>query len=568
MNAAIVTLVMLGLLWLGYVFYGRLIERKCAQPDSERKTPAYELRDGVDYEPARPVMLFGHHFTNISGAGPIVGPVIAVAYFGWAACLGWILLGSVLIGAVHDYLTLMVSVRMRGRSISDVAREVVSPRASLVFGAFLWLAMVLVIAVFAILATKTLISTPTVVIPNLGLIPVAMVMGLAVYRARVPLLPATVVGVIILGFLLWLGHEHPISLPSAWDDPFKVWLSIIFFYCFFASVLPIWLLLTPRDYLSSMIAVGGLVLGFVGLFAAAPTVNAPAHISFVTEKGPFWPMLFILVACGAVSGFHAIVSGGTTAKQLPNEKYARPIGYGSMLVEAALAVQVTFLVGAGLYWVGRHLGPDGRSLVLGEIMAQGGGPAEAFIRGFGAVLSRGLPFISFSLGMLFAAIILNATLLDTLDTCTRLGRFVLEEAGERFFGRLHSKWLSNIVASIITLAPAAYLAWSGGAQVIWPVFGAANQLIAALALFVISVYLVGVRRPSMYTFIPGSFMLLTTVGALIYQAWRFFFGPQPKLVLGFISLVLIALALFVAAEVIPRALALRSQPKPAPADDG
>jgi carbon starvation protein len=271
-------------------------------------------------------------------------------------------------------------------------------------------------------------------------------------------------------------------------------------------------------------------------------------------------MLFILVACGAVSGFHSIVAGGTTVKQLRKETDGLPIGFGSMVLEAALAVQVTFLVAAGLYWAGSHLGADGKTLVLAEIMKGKGGASEVFIRGFASVVSGGIPVIGFSLGLLFGAIILNATLVDTLDTCTRLGRFVLQEAGMERFRWLGNRWLSGI----ITVAPATYLGLSGKADVIWPVFGAANQLIAALALFVVAVYLVGVRKPSLYAFIPGVFMLITTVAALLYQAYGFFLGPKPSLLLGAFSIVLVALAVYVAIEVVPRGIP-RRQAEEAPA---
>ncbi len=555
MNAALITALMLVLLYLGYRFYGRHIERRCISPDPEQPTPAYTMRDGVDYEPAPPIMLFGHHFTNISGAGPIVGPVIAVIYFGWAATLGWILIGALLIGAVHDYLSLMVSARHQGRSISDIAGHLVGRRASLVLSLFLWLAMVLIIAVFGILCAKTLVSTPSVVLPNIGLLPVAMAMGWLVYRRNVPLWAASVVGILAMGILIWLGYLYPVSLPESWGDPFVVWFVLSMLYCLSASVLPIWFLETPRDYLSSVIAVAGLLLGFVALLVAAPGVNAPAHVAVVTEKGPLWPMLFILVACGAVSGFHSIVAGGTTVKQLRKETDGLPIGFGSMVLEAALAVQVTFLVAAGLYWAGTHLGTDGESLVIGEIMTDGGGAAAVFIRGFASVVADAFPFVGFSLGLLLGALILNATLVDTLDTCTRLGRFVLQEAGMERFSWLSNRWLSGA----ITVAPATYLGLSGQAETIWPVFGASNQLIAALALFVVAVYLVGVRRPSLYAFIPGVFMLITTVAALVYQAYGFFFGAKPSLLLGIMSVVLVALAIYVAIEVVPRGIPRRRE---------
>lgn len=555
MNVALLTLGMLALLAIGYRFYGRFIESRCTPPDPDRETPACALRDGVDFEPAPPVMLFGHHFTNISGAGPIVGPIIAVTYFGWAAALGWILIGSIFIGAVHDYLSLMMSARHDGCSVSEIAGRLVGKRASLVFAAFLWLTMVLIIAMFGILAAKTLVNTPSVVIPNLGLLPVAAIMGLLVYKRNVPLWQASVFGFVCMIALLWLGELYPLPLPSFLGDPFTFWFLACMVYCLAASVLPIWFLETPRDYLSSMIAYAGIALGFVALFIAAPTVHAPAHVALTSSsQGPIWPMLFILIACGAVSGFHCVVAGGTTVKQLGSETQARRIGFGSMILEAALAVQVVFLVVGALYWVGNMTGADGKSLVLPVLMEDKGGAAAVFIRAFGQMVSQAFPAVGFSTAVLFGAIILNATLLDTLDTCTRLGRFVLQEAAAHKIGALKNRWISGIV----TIIPACYLGLTGAGETIWPVFGASNQLIAALALLVISIYLVGIRRPSVYSFVPGVFMLVTTLAALLYQCYGFFLGPKPSLMLGVICLLLVVLGVYVAIEVLPRGLAKKS----------
>ncbi|MHB8995240.1 MAG: carbon starvation CstA family protein [Armatimonadota bacterium] len=549
MNAALLTLIMLALLGLGYVLYGRLIERRCAVPDANQEMPAHALRDGVDFEPAPPLMLFGHHFTNISGAGPIVGPIIAVTYFGWAAALGWILLGSIFIGAVHDYLSLIISARHDGCSVSEIAGRLVGKRSSVVFAGFLWLTMILIIAMFGILAAKTLVNTPAVVLPNIGLMPVAAIMGLMIYKMRVPLWAGTIFGVASMVGLLYLGELYPITLPASFGDPFTVWFLACMAYCLLASVLPIWFLETPRDYLSSLLAYAGLILGFIALFIVAPQIHAPAHIALISAKqGPIWPMLFILIACGAVSGFHCVVAGGTTVKQLGCEMQAKRIGFGSMILEAALAVQVVALIIGALFWVGTVTGADGKSLVLPLLMEDRGGAAAVFIRAFGQMVSQAFPAIGFSTAVLFGAIILNATLLDTLDTCTRLGRFVLQEAAAEKINPLKNRWISGIV----TVIPACYLGLTGTGEKIWPVFGASNQLIAALALLVIGIYLVGIRRPSLYAVIPGIFMLITTVAALLYQAWGFFLGEKVNHMLGVVCLLLVALAVYVSLEIVPR----------------
>jgi len=558
MSSALLTLMSLVLLGLGYHLYGRLIERRCVEPDPDAVTPAFELRDGIDYEPARPLMLFGHHFTNIAGAGPIVGPVVAVAYFGWASTLAWVILGTIFIGGVHDYLALMVSARNGGRAISEIAGRLVGRRAAVVMGLFVWLALVLIIAVFAILAAQTLITAPSVVIPNAGLLIVAMFLGVAIYRLGHSLRLATLIGAILLALLLWAGLSYPLELPAGLGDPFSIWFAVLMLYCLLASVLPIWFLEQPRDYLSSMLMVLGIGVGFIAIFAANAPVNAPAHVAVVGEQGPIWPMLFILVACGAVSGFHALVASGTTVKQLENESQGLVISYGSMVLEAAQAVSVIFLVAAGLYWAGEHLGPDGKSLVLQDVITAGeeGGPAVVFIRGFASLTARGIPFLSFQAGILLAAIVLNATLLDTLDTCTRLGRFVLTETFGDRFTPLQNRW----IASIITLLPAAYLGVSGAWETIWPVFGAANQLIAGLAFLVIAVYMVGVGRPKAYVVWPGLFVLVTTVAALMYQAYGFVVGDAPNYVLAGVCVVLIALAVYVSTEALPRLRRSREEP--------
>ncbi len=554
MNSALLTLGAVVVLVLGYYLYGRLVERRCVQADEDRPTPAVALRDGVDYEPARSLMLFGHHFTNIAGAGPIVGPVIAVAYFGWAATLGWILLGSIFVGGVHDYLSLMMSARSEGKNISEIAGRLVGKRAAAVLGLFIWLALLLVIAMFGILAAQTLIEVPAVVVPNAGLIVVAVFIGLAVYRWRQPLWVATVLGVAAMGALLYAGERWPLVWPEGWGSPFVFWFLALMAYSLLTSVLPIWFLEQPRDYLSSMITYGGILVGVVALFAAQAPVATPAHVGFSSTQGPLWPMLFIIVACGAVSGFHSLVAGGTTVKQLANEKQGLPIAYGGMMLEGVQAASVTFLVAAGLYWLGRHVGPDGKSLVVGELMnaPQGGGPAVVFVRGFASLASRGLPFISFSTGLLIAAICLNATLLDTLDTCARLGRFVLSETFGSRLPALANRWL----AALVTVGAAGYLGLSGMGKSLWPVFGAANQLIAALALLIVAVYLVGIRRPSLYATLPGLFVLVTTVAALLYQGYGFLLGPKRNLLLGLLSVLLVVLGLYVAVEAWDRIRAL------------
>jgi carbon starvation protein len=444
-----------------------------------------------------------------------------------------------------------------------------------VFAIFVWLAMLLVIAVFADLAAKTLVTVPQVVWPNLALCPVAMLLGWAVYRRGVPLLWGSLGALALLVGSMVLGYYQPLALPGATQDPdsaHTIWYIIVMLYCVAASVLPVWLLLQPRDYMSSAFTFAAILIGFVGLFAAARVIgpeSPPAFVGAMSAQGPIWPMLFILVACAACSGFHAIVGSGTTSKQLPDECCGRQIAYGGMILEAAQGMMVTLLAAAGLYWVGTHLAPDGTPLLLSQIMQQEGGgwPSVAFVRSFGRIVNLGLPFLEFQTMVMFAGMALNATLLDTLDACTRLARFILAENFGKYTWLLRGRWATTL----ITVALATALGLMGGAAKLWPIFGATNQLIAALALMVVAVYLVGVRRPSVYAVIPGVFMLCTTVAALLYQGYGFVTAARPNWLLGPLSFALALLGLYVVSEAVPRFLELqraRVQPAEAPPGGG
>ncbi|MDK2836284.1 MAG: carbon starvation protein, partial [Thermosediminibacterales bacterium] len=350
MNSAV--LAILATIWfvIAYKWYGKKMEDKLVVPDDSVPTPAVEMNDGVDYYPAKPIILFGHHFSSIAGAGPILGPVGAVAAFGWGGSILWILLGTVFIGAVHDYLSLMVSVKFKGNSIPEIAQQVVGRRARNLFSIFVLITLILIVAVFGYVATNTLISTPAVVIPTFGVIAVAMLFGYMVYRLNFSTSLATVLALIALFFLIWLGYKVPISLPFAPKTNFAIWFILLMAYGLVASVLPVWLLLQPRDYISTWVLIIGLVAGLIGTFITHPTINAPAFTTFNTSSGPMWPMLFIIIACGAISGFHSLVGGGTTSKQLAKQSHGRLVGYGAMLTEGVLATLALLTVSAGLFW--------------------------------------------------------------------------------------------------------------------------------------------------------------------------------------------------------------------------
>ncbi len=541
--------------FVGYRYYAGRIDAEVIQPDNVKTTPAVIQNDGVDYVPSKPLVLFGHNFASIAGAGPIIGPIVAMHHFGWAVTLIWILIGNVFIGAVHDYITLMVSVRNRGSSIADIAETTMGRRAKLVFAVFLILAMLLVIAVFGVVAAKTLIAQPGMVFPTFALIPVAMVLGWCIYKKSFNLVAASGIAFAVVLFNIYIGYKLPVEISEQGIlglSPLRFWFVILIIYAGIASVLPVNLLLQPRDYISTYILFVSMALGMVALLWVHPEINTPVFLGgFSEEKGPVWPMLFVLVACGAVSGFHSLVAGGTVSKQLAQESQGRFISYGGMLTEGVVSVVTVLLVGGGLYWALPATGGVDMS-VLGfrETLKQGW--IHAFGSGYGHVVAQMIPSLGFTFAYMIAVLALNTFVLTTLDTAVRITRFIIQEVAGEKFPIFDNKYICTVVISVL----AYIIGVTGGWQKIWPIFGATNQLIAAVALFVISAYLIGIKRPTKYTLFPAVFMVITTIGALSWQAYRFFSAPEPNWFLGITSLLLIALALFVGNEGLT---AIRSQ---------
>lgn len=533
--------------WLvvAYRWYGGIIDRRIVQPDDSRTPPSCDLYDGVDYCPGNRTILFGHHFSSIAGAGPIIGPVAAVAAFGWGASLLWIALGVVFFGAVHDYVALMVSVRHGGKSLPDIARDVVGNRARLLFMLFVWFALVLIIAVFAVVASRTILSTPQIVIPTFAIIPIAALFGWSTYRRNLPVPVGTAIALALLAFAIYLGYLFPLSLPLAGDAAFVAWMVILIAYGFVASVLPVWVLLQPRDYISTWVLVVGMVLGFVGLAITRPAINAPFFTGWESAtEGPLWPMLFILIACGAISGFHSLVAGGTTSKQLKRESDGKPVGFGAMLTEGAVATLALVCVAAGLKWAAPESSPESFMGVL-----KAGGPIKAFGAGYGRLTA---PMLTVAIGTLVGITMLKTFVMTTLDTTVRITRFITAE----LLGDKVPLFKNRLAASGVGAVGAFLLGMSGKWSALWPVFAAANQLVAALTLIVLTAYLVGVKKPTKFTLYPAIFMLATTMGALIWKGYGFLFPPEGgsvNLTLGIASLVLLLLGTMVAVEA-PRSL--------------
>ena len=545
MDARALLVIVLVLLGGGYVLYGRFVARLLGV-DAARPTPAHTRHDGVDFVPARHwLVLFGHHFSSICAAGPIVGPALAVAYWGWAPSIAWIVLGGVLMGAVADFSSLVVAVRHGGVSISEVAGHVVTRRARILFSVFILIALVLVLAVFTVLTAGTFVQAPEIVVPSWGILPVALGVGFALHRGRMGgwrLFAITAAGLAAVGGLLALGHAAPPPVPSmaalaplggpaGLSSAEVLWILILLAYCALASILPVQYLLQPRDYLSSYILFATIGLGFAGIAVTAPVFQAEAYHGFRALEwplaGPLWPLMFVTIACGAISGFHSVVSSGTTCKQLASEAHACRIGYGAMLTESAVATLVVVAVGAGLS-AARHA----------ELLRAPGGAIAAFGEGYGSLTG----WLLGGYGTTFAIMALNFFILTTLDTATRLGRYLLEE----LTGSRH-RWGPTLAI----VGAAGWLALSGQWRALWPAFGASNQLVGALALLVVSCWLVQRGSSGRVTLVPALLLLVTTIAALAWQIHGALTGvgrEGPDWFLATLCAVLIVLAAAVALE--------------------
>ncbi len=479
-----------------YKFYGDYLSKKL-EVDDDNLTPSHKLRDGVDYVPAKRPVLFGHHFASIAGVGPIVGPVLAVA-FGWVPVYLWIIVGSIFLGGVHDFSAMMASIRHKGKTIGIIIESYIGASAKNLFLIFTWATLILVIAVFAIIIADTFVSIPTAGTSSILFIFAALVFGILLNRFNLPLWIATVIGIGLLILSVWLGQIYPVNLIK------ELWILILFLYVFLASVIPVWLLLQPRDYLNSFFLYAILFGGLIGILFSNPTVSIPSFTSFYVDKlGFLFPVLFITVACGAISGFHSIVSSGTTSKQLNKESDAKFIGYGGMLFEGVLAVISMLSVS---------------TLALNEYtnLLEREGPVSVFSTGVANFMGN-IPLLGleFEATKSFIALGVAAFALTTLDTSTRLARYSFQEYFERSKSQNQSILSKNRYSGTsITVVIAAILTLSGQTMSLWPVFGSANQLLAALALLGITVWIVSLKKNFIFSFIPTIFMFLVTLSAL------------------------------------------------------
>ena len=499
----------------GWFVYSKFIAEKIYQLDPNYQTPAHRFEDGVDFVPTNKFVLWGSHFTAVAGAAPIVGPAIAV-YWGWAPALLWVTLGSIFLAGVHDFGALWASNRHDAKSIGALSESIVSTRVRSVMMVIIFLLLVLVNAMFGTIIANDMVIYPESVFPAWTAIPVAIAIGVLI-RRKFNLLLISIVGVAILYFTIYIGSNTPMALPG---DIFGLgergnWIILLYVYAGIASMLPVWLLLQPRDYINGAQLVLGLIVLYSAVLLTMPNVAAPMFNDVVEGTPPLWPILFVTIACGALSGFHGIVSSGTSAKQLNNEKDARFVGYLGALGEGSLALITIVAVTGSLYAATAAGGWDELYPSLS------GGPADGgFITGGALLISNGWGFSqSFSQTMLAVMVVLFAG--TTMDAGLRLTRYIIQEWGNIYE---ISPLKNNYVSTLVAVGACLLLAFGvsngnypgDGGTLIWPVFGATNQILASMTLIVLSVYLIKLGRPARYLLTPMIFILLMALWASVW----------------------------------------------------
>ena len=522
MNAAVLLIISIAILVVGYIFYGGWLSKKWGV-DPNKVTPAHTMEDGVDYVPAKAPVLMGHHFSSIAGAGPINGPIQA-AVFGWVPVALWVLIGGIFFGGVHDFGALFASVRNKGKSIGTVIEDSIGLKAKRLFLIFAYLTLLLVVAAFASIVANTFKATflengavdiaassanASTAMISIFFIVLAIFFGFFVYRRNAPLGISTIIGVALIAIAMVVGLKwHPLYLS------YETWMIICGIYILVASVTPVWILLQPRDYLSSFLLYGMMILAVVGIIGCHPSIDTmPAFTGFKDTLAPtgssigyLFPALFVTIACGAISGFHSLVGSGTTAKQLNREQDAQPIAYGGMLIESALAI--ISLCAVAYIWKDYA---DGTTVV----------PTAVFAGGLSAMLGElfGAGAQSVTYSLLILAV--SAFCLTSLDTATRLARYMFQEfwmkPGESIKDMTGArKVLTNpYVATAITVVIGIALGMTGYAK-IWALFGAANQLLAALGLLAVAAWLGKIGRNNKMFLFPMAFMLIVTLTSLVF----------------------------------------------------
>ncbi len=511
MNSALLAVLCIGAFFLAYNTYAKWLERSLFKTDSEeRNTPAHEFQDGIDYVPTKPSVLFGHHFSSVAGAAPIVGPAIAIMW-GWLPAVIWIVLGVIFMGAAHDFGALVLSIKHQGKSLANVTGALAGKRARLLFLIIVFFLVWMVIAVFTLIIANLFLSFPSAVLPVNFEIIIAITMGLIINKkGKGNLLWPSLIAQALLFVMIWLGTIYPIDLNEHFgSNGLMIWIALLLIYSWCASVLPVWILLQPRDYINSHQLFLGLGLMIAGLILVQPTITAPM-LNLSPEGAPPWfPFLFITIACGAISGFHGLVSAGTTSKQLDKPKDARKVAYGGMLGEGLLALLATLAVATGFktteQWHSHYSNWTEANGLTAKI--------DAFVIGAGQFL-EGLG-ITTEISRTVIAVLIISFAATSLDTATRIQRYIIGELGEN----LGVKSLSNrYIGSALAVLSAFGLMMMGqgggkGGLLIWPLFGATNQMLASLCLIMIALWLVKMKRQHLpFTITALLITFITTIG--------------------------------------------------------
>lgn len=487
-----------------YFTYGKFVFKKF-KISNKNIAPSHTHKDGVDYVPSKPFVVLGHHFASIAGAGPIVGPIIAVAY-GWIPAVIWILVGGIFFGAVHDVGSMVASMRNDGKSIGVIIQNNIGKQGKQLFALFSFATLILVIAVFTDIIAKTFISNPEVASASILFILLAIVFGIVsrlTAHKKHAFAVTSVIGAALMYYFVYLGTQIPLVLD------FDLWIYLLLLYAFVASVTPVSMLLQPRDYLNSFLLYGLILSAVIGIFVADPIIVMDTQVNLAPENlGFIFPVLFVTIACGAISGFHSLVASGTTSKQLDKEEDSKIVGFGGMLIETFLAI---LAVGAVIV--------VSRTDYVTQLSDQG--PVSLFAEGLGTIITAlGIP-AGFAIG--FVALTVSAFALTTMDTCTRLARFTLQEYFEDVKGPVGKVMSKNrFFSTAVVVIFSILLLQSGGFAILWPIFGSANQLLAALALLAIAVWLIKKDVKATFVVIPMFFMFTVTLTSLGLFAWQNF----------------------------------------------
>jgi len=562
MNSVVVVIIGLIVAFVGYRIYAKYIDTKIMKSDPKKATPAKMYMDGVDFVPSNKNVLFGYQFKSIAGAAPIIGPIIAIQW-GWLPAMLWILAGAFFIGWVQDYSSAMIAMRHEGASFGGLSHKLISPRARIILLSFIYFYLLLIAGAFGNVVVSTAVGLKAAPMAWLFLTIGGILAGQMIYRWKKDIILTTVVTVVIALFGIWLGTVAPSDkiIGASLANSRFLWAIAAFVFCYFGAVLPIWRFALPINYVGAYIVFLGLFFGIIGIFVAHPNFTLPAYTSFSIKIGPIWPIMFVTIACGAISGWHSIVSSSGTARQLEYETDARPVGGGVMFVEMMLAVFALVIAGA------IYASPAEYGAALGK------GAGVVFSAGVSKFLGAlGLPA---DVGRSYGSVMMIVLAVTILQLVVRFMRVATSELMGDISPIFKNAHIGTFIASILAII----LVLTGWFQYLWVLFGGANQLMASLALMLVTAYLMSEGRPAAYAFYPMIFMFFTTMAALLYTSYgllsRVFTGAVKgaeavvgNTLMGFVGFFLVIAAIILGVEGLKafnRYRALKGQPAPAKA---